>query len=166
MPVPRALRFTGVARALTLIAGLAACGDDDDPTGPSANFDLVGQWDWRLTNASGQNATCSVTGVTLTFTRTNGVLTGRRASAGGGNIACSFNGTPSAPASITGDLPIQSLALTGTAISFQFANVSPGPWEISGTVTGDNTMSGTATIRMATSVGVLTLTGPWVSTRK
>lgn len=151
MSAPRTRGSSSLARALLLIAALSVCGDDE-PSGPSANFDLVGQWDWRVTNATSQGASCSVTAVTLTFTRDNGVLSGRRASSGN-NIQCSVNGTPSAPASLTGDMPIQSLALNGTTISFDFANLSAGAWEMDGTVTGDNTMSGTATIRPGPSGG-------------
>jgi len=149
--------------ALTLIAvTMAACGDDG-PTGPSANFDIVGQWSWQVTNATASNATCTITGVTITFARNNGTLTGHRMATGGGNINCTVNGSPST-ASYTTDDDLDNLVLSGEAIEFSFATTT-GAWNMSGTITGDNTMAGTATIRLGTSGGTVVLTGPWTATR-
>jgi hypothetical protein len=142
---------------------LAGCGDDG-PTGPSEDFDLVGgSWQWRVTNASSGSATCSVTGVTLTFAREDGVLTGHRVATGGGNITCTVNGSNSTANYITNDA-LDNLTFNGTTISYSFATTT-GAWEMSGTIAGDNSMGGTATIRLGSTAGVFVLTGPWTATR-
>jgi hypothetical protein len=156
----RRARFAFACVTLALL--LPACGGDN-PTGPSDDFDIEGAWSWRVTNATTSNATCSVTGVTITFTRNNGALTGRRVATGGGNMTCTINGSP-ATANYTTNDDLDDLSLSGTAIEFSFATTT-GTWEMAGSVTSDDRKGGTATIRVGTSGGTLTLTGPWTATR-
>jgi len=159
------ITFRGRATAAVLLSALvlAGCGDDD-PTGPSADFDLVGgAWQWRVTNATSGSSSCSVTGVTLTFARQAGVLTGRRVATGGGNITCTINGSNTTANYTTND-DLDNLTFSGTTISYSFATTT-GAWQMSGTITGDNRMGGTATIRLGSSAGTLVLTGPWTATR-
>lgn len=148
--------------ALIIALVTAACGDDG-PTGPSDDFDIVGQWSWRVTNAQADDASCSVTGVTITFQRSNGTLTGHRVATGGGNVTCTVNGSNSTSNYTTND-DLDGLSLNGTAIAFSFATTG-GTWEMSGAIQDDDTMGGTATIRLATNIGTLVLTGPWTATR-
>lgn len=157
-------RFYGNYRYALLAAVMfvAACGDDG-PSGPSDDFDIVGAWSWRVTNATTTNASCSVTGVTLTFTRTAGVLSGHRVATGGGNVSCTVNGSNSTANYTTND-DLDNLSLNDTDIGFTFAT-NAGPWEMDGEIETDNAMGGTATIRLATSIGTLVLTGPWTATR-
>jgi hypothetical protein len=152
------------AGTLALIIALvtAACGDDG-PTGPSDDFDIVGQWSWRVTNAQADNASCSVTGVTITFQRNDGTLTGHRVATGGGNVTCTVNGSDTTSNYTTND-DLDNLSLNGTDIAFSFATTG-GTWEMSGAIENDDTMGGTATIRLATTTGALALTGPWTATR-
>lgn len=158
-----AFRGRHAAAVLVFALMLAGCGDDG-PTGPSEDFDLVGgQWQWRVTNAKSGSNTCTVTGVTLTFTRNNGTLSGHRVATGGGNMTCTINGSNSIANYNTNDA-LDNLTFSGTSIGFSFATTS-GLWEMSGNITGDDTMGGTATIRVSTSVGLFTLTGPWTATR-
>jgi hypothetical protein len=160
-------RTVGRARTVAALAWsivmLAGCGDDG-PSGPSDDFDLVGgEWQWRVTDAVSGNSSCSITGVTLTFSRQSGVLAGHRVAHGGGNMTCTFNGSNSV-ANYTTDDDIDDLTFSGTDISYSFATTS-GAWEMSGSITGDDSMGGTAIIRVDTSIGSFTLTGPWVATR-
>lgn len=147
---------------LTLSIGMSACGDDG-PSGPSDNFDIAGQWSWRVTDATADDASCSITGVTITFAQDNGTLTGHRVATGGGNVTCTIHGSTDT-ANYTTSEALDNLSLTGTTITFVFVT-NNGPWEMTGNITDDNTMGGTATIRMGTSIGPLMLTGPWTATR-
>lgn len=144
---------------------LSACGKDNKgPTGPSENFDIVGPWQWSVINASGGGVTCSVNSVTLTFTREEGDLVGKRFASGGGNMPCVLFGE-SKSVSFTTNTAIQSLSHSGTSIGFQFATTT-GTWTMSGSVTGDNRMEGTATIPVLLTTGsTVMITGPWVATR-
>lgn len=149
--------------AVILALALTACGDDG-PSGPSADFDIVGAWQWRVNNATDGTVTCTVTNVTLTFERANGALTGTRFSPGGGNLTCTapFGSTTG---NFTTNSTIKQLVHTGTDVSFEF-DTSAGNWVIAGSITSDNSMGGSATIRIASSVGGnLSLTGPWTATR-
>jgi len=150
-------------RAL-LIAALAvtACGDDG-PTGPSDDFDIVGAWDWSVNNAAATNAACSVTNVRITFAREAGTLTGHRMSTAGNNFSCTVHGSSSTFNYTTND-DLDDLSLTGTSISFVFMTTT-GNWEMDGQILTDDSMGGTATIRIDTSVGPFVLTGPWTATR-
>lgn len=141
---------------------LAGCGKDS-PSGPSANFDPVGQWQWRVTNATTSGASCSVTGVTITFSRSNGVLAGHRVATGGQNISCVINGNPTTASYTTNDA-LDNLTYARPAISFSFAT-SSGAWQMTGNVTGDHSMGGTAVIRLNFGGSIATLTGPWTATR-
>lgn len=157
--IPRA-----AAAVLAAVLTLAACGGDDGPTGPSPDFDIAGQWQWQVTNASEGNSKCTVTDVTITFSEQNGVLTGHRFSPGDDNFICSFFGGPPLIRSYDTNDDLDDLVLSGTDISFSFATTT-GEWEMSGRITSDNTMSGSATIRISTTIGPMTLTGPWTATR-
>jgi hypothetical protein len=160
----RVLRLSMKCRhaLLAMVLIVAACGDDG-PTGPSADFDIVGEWAWRVDDATGTNATCSVDAVTLTFTRSNGVLSAHRLATADDNITCTANGSNST-STYTTDAAITDLSLDDTEISYSFPT-STGLWEMSGDIETDNSMGGTATIRLGSSVGTFVLTGPWRATR-
>ena len=156
----RARAYGGIA---ALIVGLTFSACDDGPTGPSEDFDLVGQWSLRVTNATAPNVSCSVTDVTLTFSRNNGMLTGHRLATGGGNVTCTIDGTPTTE-SLTWNDAIDNVTLVDTEINFNFSSEA-GPWLLSGDITTDNRMGGTANISLASSAGILVVTGPWTATR-
>ena len=161
MSGPFRARAYGAIVALIFGLTLSAC--DDGPSGPSEDFDIVGQWSWRVTNATASNASCSVTNVTLTFSRNDGILTGHRVATGGGNVTCTVDGTPTT-SNYTSNDEIDNLTLVDTEINFTFAT-SSGTWQMSGDITTDDTMGGTATIRLESTAGTLVLTGPWTATR-
>lgn len=163
------MRSSTLARLRHAMAGTAlalavtSCGDDG-PSGPSASFDIVGQWDWRVTNAEGSGVTCSVNNVTLTFARNDGVLTGSRFSSGGNNLVCTTGGATT-HGNFTTNTSVQNLIHSGTTISYEFAT-SSGLWEMDGSIEDDDRMGGTATIRVnGPQGGTIALTGPWTGTR-
>lgn len=165
MPVPihTPAHLTSASIAVALGLAIAACGGDG-PSGPSEDFDIVGQWQWRVNNATGSGMTCTVTGVTLTFSRSDGILSGTRFSSGGGNLVCTA-GSASSTGDFTTNSTLKQLTHTGTSIGFEFDTIR-GAWVMTGSITNDNSMGGTATIRVNSPTGtVAALTGPWTATR-
>lgn len=153
-------RYCYALAAAALI--ITACGDDG-PAGPSEDFDIVGEWSFRVTDAATSGASCSVNNITLTFTRSAGVVSGHRQSTGAGNVTCTINGSNSTSNYVT-DEGIDNLSLDDEEIGFTFATPA-GAWQMDGTVDNDDTMSGEATIHIPTNVGSLQLHGSWRATR-
>jgi hypothetical protein len=155
-------RMSALPVFVALVALVVACGDDG-PSGPSDDFDIVGDWSFSVNNATAGNATCSVSDITLTFMRTGGTLVGHRVSTAADNVSCTINGSTSTSNYTTND-DIDDLSHSGTDISFAFATTA-GDWTMDGDIETDDLMDGTATIRIGTSAGTLVLTGPWRATR-
>jgi hypothetical protein len=154
--------------SFTLALALSACGDDD-PTDPG-NQDIVGQWSYVITDATGGGSSCDVTGVTLTITRAGQELSGTIAAAGTNNGTCTQAGT-GATAQITfnGTGPLENVALNGNSVAFTIprAFTSPqlfGDWVSTGTLSG-NSMSGDAAIVLRINGTVTDLDGTWTATR-
>lgn len=149
-------------RMAAILISALGCGGDD-PTGPFVPTELAGQWSWTVSNATGSGVSCNVTGVTLTFTGPNTAITGSFVGAGGQNVSCVAGGQNST-SNFTGTAALTDLSLTGSAITFTFVSTS-GPWVSTGNVTGPDTMTGSATIRLTSGGVVYPLTGTWTATR-
>ncbi len=157
-------RSRAFAPSLILLALLTACGGSDGPTTPPAAVDLTGDWAWSISGATGGNAVCSVNNVTLTFTQTTSGLSGGFTAGGNGNVTCVIGGSQNQTTNFAGSTLLTGLSRNGGSITFSFSATS-GPWVSSGNITGNNRMSGTATIRLSASGTVVVFTGPWVATR-
>lgn len=163
MFAPHAVEGRRLVTLLLASVALASCGDDG-PTGPSPNFSLLGSWNWEMTNATNGPHTCSVTEVALIFIEEEGEIIGGVLGSGDDNIRCSTNGVPGSPADFSLNSDLRNFSLNGSAIGYSFAT-NQGDWVMTGTVTGDDTMSGTGTIRLTSGGTTLTFTGPWTATR-
>lgn len=153
--------------ALALLTVSAGCGGSDSPTESDSppQHGLSGDWEWSIADAKGANAVCSVDNVKLNFSEAGGVLTGSVTAGGGNNINCVIGGSQHTSNSFAGTTDLLELSRTSNSIAFTF-DASAGPWVSTGTITGPNTMAGTATIRLLFTGGtVATFTGPWKATR-
>lgn len=155
--------FRRSALALGFVA-LTACGGSDGPTGPSATFSPVGTWAFNISNAKADDITCSVTGYTVTFTESNGILGGSISTGSGATISCLINGSTQSITS-NGSGSLTSASRSGSTINFGYTTTS-GPSSMTGTIENDNRMSGTGTIRLSFSGTPRPFNGTWVATRK
>jgi hypothetical protein len=156
------LSYRPSLRLVAILVAALGCGGDD-PTGPFVPTGLAGQWSWTVSNASGSGRSCNVSGVTLTFTGSNGALGGSFAGSGGQNVSCTVGGQNTL-SNFGGGAALAALSLTGSAITFTFTTTA-GDWISTGNVTGPNTMTGSASIRLPSGGVVNTLTGTWTATR-
>lgn len=163
MSIRLSLRACALLAASLSSLTLASCGDDG-PTGPSPDFSLVGSWNWQITNATNGPHSCSVTEVALIFIEEDGEVIGGVLGSGQDNILCSTNGVPGSPANFSLNNDLKNFSLHGSTIEYSFAT-NQGDWVMTGTVTGDNTMSGTGAIRLTSGGTTLTFTGSWTATR-
>lgn len=159
-----------LALALTLTLASSACGDG---TGPEP-IDLVGTWDFEISDATGfqVNGFCGIENLVLTFTtETEGVVDAGTT----GEVVCVSTSTTRR--SVTGTATLQSVTASGTSIGFQFQGLTSGalssvvPVISSGSIgSGGRTMTGTVTfaLRFGTSGGTDTRAyeGRWTATRR
>lgn len=144
---------------------LVSCGGDDGPTGPSATFSPAGAWQLSVKDATDGTRTCSVTGLTVTFTESGGTLGGTIAGSGANNLSCVINGQTQT-SDLGGNASLTSASRNGNNISFGFS-VQAGPYSLSGTVQTDNRMTGTASITVSISGTPRLLSGgAWTATRQ
>jgi len=160
MPAP--VSWSMRSRLAAILIAAVGCGGDDS-TGPFVPTELAGQWSWTVSNATGSGRSCNVSGVTLTFTGSNGALSGSFAGSGGQNVSCTVGGQNTL-SNFGGGAALSTLTLTGSAISFRFTTTA-GDWVSTGNVTGPDTMTGSATIRLPSGGVVNALTGTWTATR-
>lgn len=155
----RPLRLPSAA----LLLMLAACGGDNGPSGPSANFSLDGVWTFTITDAKAGTTTCAIAGQTVTFTSSGGTAGGSIATNSATTITCNINGsTQTLP--LIGSGPLSSVSRTGANITFSYTTNS-GTNTMTGNIATDNRMSGAATVRLLLSGTARTLTGTWLATR-
>lgn len=173
-PIRARARFA--IASFTLALALSACGDDD-PTGPNGgNADLVGEWDYVISDATGVgvNGVCSLSSITLTFTN-NGTLAGTATANGDDNLVCVSGSTTTR--TVSGTSSLQNLTVNGSSIEFELRDLSSAalssavPIVSTGSVTGNaSSMGGTVTftMRFSSSGGVVTrpMTGSWTATRR
>jgi hypothetical protein len=131
---------------------LLACGKDS--TGPVS---ISGTWMANWSNVAGGGVSCSMGSITLSLTQSGGTFTGAY---GSGTLTCSGPGG-TASGSFTGGT-VSSGTVQGNTVAF---NLDTPDYHQAGTVSG-NSMSGTATWRIDTGSGVVTLTGTWSATRQ
>jgi len=167
---------SGVRRAggLVVCLALAACGSD---AAAPTETDLVGQWDYVISGATGVGVTgvCSIADITLTFTQNGDVLAGTATAAGPDNVVCVSASTTTR--TVEGTATLRNVVVNGASIEFEFGELSSPavsstvPIISTGSVTGGgNTMSGTVTfaMRFASAGGAVTraFTGDWTATRR
>lgn len=144
---------------LATVLIITACGDDD-PTGPG-NQDIVGEWSYVFTDVVGGGFTCSVTGITLTFTRSGDTVEGTIVAVGTDNLTCvGSGGTQSSD--FTGEGELEDLTVNGSNVAFTIPTFH-GDWDSTGTLNG-NSMAGDAVIPLDFG-STIVLNGPWQATR-
>ena len=136
--------------AVTL-AAIAACGGDS--TGPKANSDLSGKWNYSAANLNGGGLSCNIAGVTISLTQTGSTFTGTTA---GGTVTCVF-GTQTE----TDSLGIGSIAngqVSGNSVQF---DIGSSELHHTGTRSG-NSVTGTLTATIDDGTSTVVLTGSFV----
>jgi hypothetical protein len=139
---------------------LAACGGDDGPAGPSANFSLDGAWTYNVSNAKFGTTTCSAGPYTLTFASGAGTIAASAAT----KLACVISGQ-SQSIDVNGTASLTSIVLNGASISFGYFTTN-GPSTLSGTIQHDNRMGGAASISVSINGNANSYVGTWVATRQ
>lgn len=155
------MRRWGKIRYATLATALVvtACGDDD-PTDPG-NQDIVGEWSYAFTDVVGGGFTCSVTGITVKFTRSGESVEGTIVAVGTDNLTCvGSGGTQSSD--FTGEGDLENVTFNGSNVAFTIPT-GHGDWDNTGTVNGD-AMGGNAVIPLDFG-STIVLNGTWEATR-
>jgi hypothetical protein len=152
--------------AVLMFAALTSCGGGDNgPTIPPATVDLSGTWAWSMTGATNPNGVCNVSNVSVILLELGSGRTGTWEGGNNGNVKCVMGGSQNTTSNFGGSAALTALTRTGASVSFTFTTTA-GQWVSTGTITGQNSMSGTATIRLMFNGTPFVFTGPWVATRQ
>lgn len=150
-------------RACALLATAVLAAACSDSTSPEPD-DFEGAWDYVISNAQAEGVSCDVDGITVTFSRTGGVLAGVVSAGGDDNINCQVDGAPWST-SIVGSTALLDVAESGNSVEFTFDALA-GPWVNTGTI-ADHQMSGTVTLVLQLDAhGPTEMTGSWAATRQ
>lgn len=142
-------------RLCLLVVLFAAAGCGSDSTSPK--IDLTGSWAYSAANLTVSGATCSISGVSMTFAQTGNTFTGTVAS--GGLLTCTSS-AGSDNQSLGSDV-IANGVVNGNAVQF---DIGSSDFHNAGTLSG-NSISGTATINVNDSGVNVVLTGNFSAVR-
>jgi hypothetical protein len=141
-------------------AAMAACGGDDQTTGPTGSLNVGGTWSASISNLSGEGASCSTSSpIRVTLRQTGSTFTG---SYSGGVLTCL-----TATESFSSAVPSGNVAngqVAGTKVTFDLG--SPD-FHHDGSLNGTS-MSGTATwtYDFGFPLEQVALTGGWSAVRQ
>lgn len=145
-----------IAAVCLPIVAVVACGDA--ATEPNAN--IVGAWDYTVTNLSSGSVTCNVTGTIMHLSQSGLTFAG---SYFGGTLTCSPASVLSpAQSRIFVEGAIRSGTVSGNSVSF---DVDSPDWQNTGTVSGTS-ISGTTVMRLVNGSSTYILKGMFSATKR
>jgi hypothetical protein len=157
-----AYRIPSLRAPSAVLAGallLGACSDTAEPE-PT---DFVGEWEYVVTDAEGEDATCTVDHLDLFLVREGEILTGTIVGEADDNVQCVLDGEPTTTF-ISGSTQVNVTAEGETSIEFSFQTLA-GTWTHTGAI-ADNQISGIATIFVTLDGSAREMTGPFTATRR
>lgn len=152
---------------------LLACGEDAG-TGPAAGIDLAGQWTMTVSPVATFGRTCSMPPFTLSFTNTNGALTGTMNPGGNGTMTCTGSTVGVEINQLPGLTAFDDIRITGSRVVFTIdgdpvGGQGNGGWTITGDIESSSRLVGTVIafrIPFSDQQTYLTATGTWTAQRQ